>query len=71
MKTNRQYLRPVEKLASSQECSFIPDITQNKLQGEDWTQTEETFHNMKKTFLENYRNQRQIEEKIHKKFLKI
>lgn len=37
-------------LASSQELSLIPDITQNKLQGEDWTQTEETFRNVKPIF---------------------
>lgn len=50
--TKRQCLRPVEKLASSQELSFIPDITQNKLQGEHWTQTEETFHNVENTHSE-------------------
>lgn len=49
MKTKRQCGRPVGKLASSRELSLFPDITQNKLQ-EDWTQTEETFRNVKPPF---------------------
>lgn len=50
MKTKRLGERPVGKLASSQELSLIPDITQNKLRGEDWTQTEETFRNVTPPF---------------------